>query len=323
MKKFLTKICVYALIIGAVTLAVNACFIWITRNDFIVNVPDGGIQICNFGSSHGQRGFNYEDFAGKYVCSNFGLSSQSLLYDYKILQHYKDRLERGAVVFITMSYFSLFGRPEVEDKSFRSKNKRYYKIIPKELILAYDWKTDMYENYLPALTPSALKVLVKRGLHVNDDEKISHENFNLYDEGWNITSTSRDSAIDAPHAYERHVSHQKDSEGKRMHRQEAFESLYGMIELCRELEARPILVTVPYTRDYTETVRKNDPEFFGDFYAEIDKIRANTGIEYYDYAFDKRLCDEYELFINSDHLNREGARRFTNILLREVLGITP
>lgn len=322
MKKFLTKICAYALIVGTITLAVNACFLSITRNDFRVNVPDG-IEICNFGSSHGQRGYNYEDFAGKHVCYNFGLSSQSLLYDYRILQHYRAKLKRGAVVFITMSYFSLFGGPEIEGKTFLSKNRRYYKMLPRELILAYDWKTDMYENYLPAMTPDSLKVLLKRLLRMNDEEKLSHENFCVYDEGWEITTTSIDSAVDAPEAYARHISNRKDSAGRRMRRQESYEALYGMIELCRELGARAILVTVPYTRDYTETVKENDPEFFGDFYAEIENIQKNTGIEYYDYGFDERFRDEYELFINSDHLNREGARRFTNTLLREVLSLTP
>ncbi|MBQ7155247.1 MAG: SGNH/GDSL hydrolase family protein [Synergistaceae bacterium] len=322
MKKFLTKIFAYAVILAAVTLAVNACYLWTTRGDNAMNVPDGGIEICNFGSSHGQRGFNYEDFAGRYVCSNFGLSSQSLLYDYRILQFYRDKIRNGAAVFITMSYFSLFGKPEVEGESFLSKNRRYYKFLPKELILAYDWKTDLYDNYLPVLNPNALKVLVKRMLHIGEKAKLFQENFNLYDEGWNIITTSEDAAQDAPQAYGRHISHRKDDAGVRMRRHESFEALYGMIRLCRELGARPILVTVPYTRDYTDTIKKNDPEFFGEFYAEIEEIKRNTGIEYYDYGFDERFCDAYELFINSDHLNREGARKFTDILLSEVLGIT-
>ena len=320
MRKFLTRIVLYVIVLSAVTITVNLCYILSYPEYNAMNVPEN-IQICNFGSSHGQRGFNYEDFSGKYVCSNFGMTSQSLLYDYRILQHYRDKLLSGAVVFIDISYFSFFGRPEAEGDTFLSKNKRYYKFLPREMILQYDWKTDLYVNYLPCLSPSELTVFAKHLFGLNKAAKIIESNFNVYDEGWNIVTDSCDAALDAPQAYGRHIAKQFDEAGHRLRRQESFEAIYGMIDLCRQLGARPILVTVPYLREYTDYIRENDPEFFGDFYAVIEEIRQKTGIEYYDYGLDERFCDDYSLFINSDHLNREGARRFTNILLHEVLGI--
>ena len=315
MRKFLTRSAVYLSIIAAVTLALNLYYISVYPDYNSMNVPEN-IQICNFGSSHGQRGFNYEDFNGKYICSNFALSSQSLLYDYRILQHYKDKIQSGANIFMVVSYFSFFGSPEVESSNFLSRNKRYYKFLPREMILQYDWRTDLYVNYLPCISPAGLLAIIKR----RDDKKFA-DNFNVYDEGWNIVTTSRDAAIDAPKAYGRHISQKLDGTGKRLRKHEAFEAIYGMIDLCRKIGARPILVTVPYMSEYTDFIRKNDPEFFADFYSVVQEIQRNTGIEYHDYAFDARFCGEYSLFMNSDHMNREGARRFTNTLLREVLGI--
>lgn len=315
MKKFLTKIFVYLLLLSAVTLAINAYYVYkgggFTDEAYLHDIPQS-IELCNFGSSHGANGFNYEDVKDR-TCFNFALHSQSLLYDYRILQHYSSNLKRGGVVFIVASYFSFFGGPEAEGKSFIAKNKRYYKFLPKELILAYDWMTDLYVNYLPALTAKGMSRSLKLFLGFETQETVSVDHKG---------TTSKDAELDAPKAYERHIAYQLKS-GSRMRSAEAFEEIYGMIELCRELGVRPVMVTVPYLQEYTSFIKKNDPEFFGDFYSVIREIQAKTGIEYYDYAFDERFRDNYRLFINSDHLNKEGARVFTNILLREVPGIFP
>ncbi|MBR1658618.1 MAG: hypothetical protein IJ697_09180 [Synergistaceae bacterium] len=316
MKKFLFKNSIYALIVIVATLGINTLYIYETKKvlgnsaDFFGDVPDG-IQICNFGSSHGLYGFNYKDAEGKYTCFNFGLSSQYLEYDYKILQYYRDKIQKGAVVFIPVSYFSFFGKPEYEEKSFASKNKRYYKFLPREMITKYDWKTDLYVNYLPALSPEGLSTLAKLLLNIASSN----------DKAWEVTADPIKVNNDAKEAYERHIVSHYGSNCKRVRRHDAFEALYGIIKLCHDIGVRPIMITVPYLKEYTDTVKTNDPEFFGDFYAVIDEIKRNTGIEYYDYAFDSRFCKNYKLFMNSDHLNREGARLFTDILFREVLGI--
>ena len=60
------------------------------KNDkvYIKNVPDK-IEICNVGNSHGYYGFNYEEYENKNVCFNFSLPSQSMSYNYLILENYK------------------------------------------------------------------------------------------------------------------------------------------------------------------------------------------------------------------------------------------
>ena len=155
MKKFLCKLFIYALLLLAITIGENILFLYKhSSNDntlsFNRNDVPYGIQICNFGSSHGYN-FNYEDVSNDYVCFRFALGGQALTYDYRILQNYKDRISDGAAVFILISYFSLFGQPEAQLQDFASKNREYYKILRKDLIEHYDMKTDFYVNYLPAL----------------------------------------------------------------------------------------------------------------------------------------------------------------------------
>ena len=311
MRKFLLKLLVYTSIITVISFSLNVLYVHKVKEDVdkFSNVPNQ-IQVCNFGSSHGYYGFNYDDVPANYTCFNFALSSQSLVYDYKILQYYEDKIQNGAIVFIPVSYFSLFGKPEHETKDFASKNKRYYKFLPSELITQYDWKTDLYVNWLPPLSPASLVKLTKIILGIDSD-----------DNSWEKKADPADVTEDASHAYERHIEKDRKISGKRIRCDEAFDALYGIIELCRKIGTRPILVTVPYLKEYTDTVRKRDPEFYGAFYAVVDEVRRKAVVEYYDYAFDERFTQSYELFMNSDHLNREGARIFTDILFREVLGI--
>ena len=163
MRKFLAKIFIYTLALSLIILVVNAVYInriyssnfgsmSDKKNDsvFIINVPDE-IQICNFGSSHGYYGFNYDDVMEKYTCFNFALPSQSLRYDYKILEQFRHKICKDAIVFIVLSHFSFFGKPEVQGADFASKNRRYYRFLDSSRIDEYDSRTNFYVNYLAKL----------------------------------------------------------------------------------------------------------------------------------------------------------------------------
>ncbi|MBQ7220562.1 MAG: SGNH/GDSL hydrolase family protein [Synergistaceae bacterium] len=320
MRKFLTKIFIYTLALSLITIAVNALCIYRIyssnfgsmsdkKNDsaFIVNVPEG-IQICNFGSSHGYYGFNYDDAGEKYTCFNFALPSQSLRYDYKILEQFRDKIRKDAAVFIVISHFSFFGKPEVQGADFASKNRRYYRFLDSSRIDEYDIKTNFYVNYMPALIAdnavSFLRLLFKPSGDM-----------------WNFTTDPEAAKVHALVRYKGFIADKKDNEGRRLFNREAVEALMKIIALCHELGAAPILITTPYLKEYNDAVKKNDPEFYGDFRAVIDDVVRHTGVKYYDYSEDERYTNDYSLFFNTDHMNRKGARIFTNTLLREVLCI--
>lgn len=318
MKKFLFRVAVYFVALAVITLSVNMLYVHKLRKidgtAKMLDVPNN-IQICNFGSSHGQNGFNYEDASKKYVCFNFAMGSQSLVYDYKIMQNYKDKIGKGAKVFLLASYFSLFGMPEVYDPDFDSKNKRYYRFLPPEYIVQYSARTDFYVHYFPALAADTIMSLVE----------ILFAGYG--NDGW--AQTAEDYAKNPQEAslwgrkrFDVHFEGMLNTRnGKRIIRRESMEAIYGMINLCRELEAVPILVTMPFLKEYTNPAKEYDPSFLGDFYGVIQKIVSDTGIKYYDYSTDERFSHDYSLFMNMDHLNRKGARKFTDILLLEALSI--
>lgn len=62
-----------------------------------------------------------------------------------------------------------------------------------------------------------------------------------------------------------------------------------------------------------------DADFMNDFTGIIDEIKTRTGTEYYNYSEDARFCERYDLFSDMDHLNAEGAKVFTKMVIDELV----
>ncbi len=310
MKRFLKTILIYAAVLSGLTLIVNQMYyIRHTKpnnNTVKFSSVPYGIEICNLGSSHGLNGFNY--VGTDKVCFNFALGSQRLCYDSRLLRYYLSHLSENAVVFIPVSYFSFFGPEEEERPDFASKNRRYYDFLPGEYIIGYSIKEKIRECWLPALAFTADERLF--------DALFPHA---AHTDNWSRTVSPEDAAKDGEKRYVDHVKNNLGADEKRLYNGGDISSLYEMISLCREKGIEPILVTTPYLSEYPDAIRESDPGFFTDFYAVIDEVQERTGIRYFDYSMDARFQSAYSLFMNVDHLNREGAKLFTDILIREAL----
>ena len=142
-------------------------------------------------------------------------------------------------------------------------------------------------------------------------------NTNNHADIWALT-TNPEAASD--HGYRRYLSHvapSRDSSGNRRFRINERGHLLEMIDLCRDIGAIPVLFTVPFLREYTDPILEEDPSFYDDFFAMMNEICEEKDVTYLDYSRDKRFSDRYDLFINTDHLNRNGAAEFTRILITE------
>lgn len=306
MKRFFKTLTLYLLILSALTAGINAlyCFKLPPREtDKYSRIPER-LDLCNFGSSHEADAFYYEAAPGQ-SGFNFAMGSQSLEYDSRLLRCYIDRIRPGGRAYLGVSYFSFFGLPETHSKSFASKNKRYYDFLPAAYILEYNPKIAFFEKYAPALT-------VDEGLFktiLNPDPVIDYET---------VSIDAETAARQAPGRYEAHFVEEKfDENGQRIRNEGEYAALLSMIELCRERELEPILVTTPLLAEYCEQIDRSAPEFYGEFYAIMERLCAETGVRYYDYSRDERFAHAYELFCNVDHLNRAGGLRFTEIVLAD------
>ena len=260
-------------------------------------------------------GFNYEDYEDTYTCFNFGLKNQRHTYDERILEHYKDNLAEGCVVYIVVTYPMILGGDDLESTAFRIRNMRYYTFLPSDLIKNYDLATDLKLDYAPADIYGDAGSKVKGLIKWLKKETVS------YNSSWDHAATSlKDIQENANERYEQHfVTDKNDDEGNVIVSQDEIQAIYDMIALCKEIGARPILVTTPFMDEYLDLVEEREPEFMDSFIHLMTEISEETDVLWVDYSHDARIKSA-DLFIDTDHLNKKGAKVFTNILLEETLG---
>lgn len=278
------------------------------KNDatYITDVPYN-INICNFGNSHGYYGFNYEDIDDDYVCFNFSLPLQSMTYNYRIMENYRNNIAPEAIVYICISLSTFYGTPETSSSSFGSINRRYYQFLDPSYIKNYDTNYLLFVKYFPALIATPKEVI--KGVI----GKLNSEDY------WCESTCSDEAKEHGSKRYESHVKNSVDSDGSRVYNQEEIKAVIDLVNLVYELGGTPILITMPYLSEYTNAVKENDPDFYDDFYDQIKKIQEETGVSYYDYQFDERFINRYDWFFNTDHMNKKGALEFTNVLIKETL----
>ncbi|MBQ3432521.1 MAG: hypothetical protein IJG23_07035 [Clostridia bacterium] len=311
MKKVAKILIIYTIVVSLIVGGLNAVYMRFMSVEEEIkkfqNVPNH-IKICNFGSSHGINSFNYDNV--NQTCFNFALSAQYPIYDERVLEQYANCIDDNATVYLVVSFFSFYGIPEEKRDIFESKNKRYYQILSKDKIIQYSLKTDICERYLPILTA---------------DEKIFENYFNnktVSKDSSQSKKVEKDNQYfqnDAKKKYQHHMIEDKlDEEGNRIINNAEIEAIYHMIEFCRSKNIRAIMVTTPYTQEYCQEIKKNDSQFLQEFYSLVNEISAQTNTQYLDYSADKRFRNNHALFIDSDHLNTQGAKQFTQILLHET-----
>ena len=257
------------------------------------------VHIGNLGSSHGAYDFVYDDIMARgYVCFNFANTSQSYNYDYAILKQFGQYMVDGSVLFIPVSYFS-FNNEVVNRSEAEAMSVRYYHFLSPENIPDYDPYVDIITNRLPIL--SAGEDILKLFPNLNPV----------------LTAHAADTGDDveefARRARERYSRHFDNKEEYFM--PERIEELYDIIQYCQDHRITPVLITTPFSRYYRELISQ---DFLQEFQDTVMKIAADTGVNYYDYSHDGRFYDNLDYFSDSDHLNEDGARYFTDILWNEV-----
>ena len=264
-----------------------------------LEVQDQEIQIGNLGSSHGLYDFSYDNIANEgYSCFNFANTSQSYNYDYAVLKEFGHYLTDGSVLFIPVSYFS-FNNEVVNSTEAEAMSIRYYHFLSPENIPDYDLYVDIVTTKFPIL--SAGEDIMQLFPKLNTA----------------LTAHAAGDGIDVNRfvqlAQERYNRHFNNKEEYFM--PERIQDLYDILDYCREHDITPVLITTPFSKYYIDLVSQ---EFLQEFYATINTIASNTGVNYYDYSHDERFYENLEYFADSDHLNDAGAALFTAILWYEV-----
>lgn len=296
MKKFISKIVLIFIIAFSLLIAMNYIFIKNVKGDTLAafdnlefdQIPET-IKYVTMGSSHGQRSIKYSVMGNAVYNSafNFGMSSQSLVYDYNWVKEYKDHfVDEGGVAFLPVSYFSLY-KNELLESDFEKKNYRYYPYLSKENMR--EW--DLVDSLLYGKIYPEFPILQYADKQIGTIFYL--DNDWLPDEVKNKRSTF-----------------DKKKEPKIIN--ENMQSLENLIKFFKSKNYKVVLLTTPLKeeakKDYSDL-------FLQKYYNDMKEIADKYKVDYYN-------CENWlkgeQYFIDPQHLSEEGAEKFTQILFEIV-----
>lgn len=266
-----------------------------------------GIQVANLGTSHGGA-FDYSYFP-ELKAVNMALPSQPLKWDLAVLNQYVDRFENDSVLFILVSYGEIDGiQPKIQEDKFIS---RYYQFLSPSNIYDFDFFKFLKLKFFPLAQAAHPFKLIKENVLTKsaNGEKIRRFSESNYLE----TCTPE------------FVYHAFESAFPRKH-EEGFEYnkslLIQLVDICHAHKIHPVIVTAPVTKIVNDIVAENSNIF--EVYAELQKQVLkycednNISCAWYDYSRVPEFSENYDIFQDSTHLNKEGQGKFTKAIIARV-----
>lgn len=278
---------------------------------FIGGVPDN-LSIGCFGSSYARYDIDFDNCLIRGF--NFGVYPQTLHYDYVLLKHYIEHFKKGAYVIIVLPEL-VFAWDTYEKESL---HYRYYKFLRKDEILNYSWKTKFFEIDYPLLKyPGKIK-------------KIWNDDACIYDKIFETTDKCLEPENQGKRFAQERVAGWCGQFGlkdlKSVDNLERFDEVFkknrnrvkGMIELCHKHQLKPVLLVPPVSKALKEFFGNEFLEYF--LYKNIKEILAeykNSNVKLLDYYNDVQF-ENFELYSNSDFMNRKGRAIFTEQMLKDL-----
>lgn len=267
------------------------------------NIPQG-LQIVNVGSSHGEYGIDYQEYRKKYRCFNFAFSSQMLDTDLLMLETYRKDLSENCVVIIPVSYFSFY--MDAEDQ-FSKQLSRYYRVLDYTLIPQRNVGDLLQYRIFPILTA---------GKNVSRVFKRSKKPLSYEPPGGNIPEDEDLSALGEKNA-KRHLVY-IDSDDDTLDKQEhQVLALKKMLAMVKANKWKAVVITTPLLVYYDQ--------WFSPDFKRLQEQRILSAIQdgnedavYLDYSGHEVFYNNTEYFFDTDHLNKSGRIRFTELLINDL-----
>ena len=315
MKKLFAKLLLLVLPIAGILFILNQFYIksnyWKAKDDiYKFNFVPDKIELANVGSSHGQVNLFYADFP-EYITFNFGLPAQDHSHSYALLKQFLSHVNKNAVVLIPISYFEIVRRSPADEVKIR--RVRYYRFLKRKYMKeADDWKLLEYILYSAVPVLTAKENMLKLYKSPFD---IPAEKINIFD-GKIIHHTEDELKEYARKKYEYWTDpqYEKGEEGFSYN----FNAACKLIDFCKEHSLIPVLYTAPIT-DILNAYFDRADGFFDTFYRFIDELQKKyPDIKYFDYSHNADFSPNHEIFLDSDHLNRDGAKLFTARIIQDL-----
>ncbi len=260
------------------------------------------IQILGLGSSHG------DDLNPDYLQEKtFTLinRTQDLYYDLQLLNYYIDRMPRLKLVILPISYFSI--EYQMDRSIAWSQAPYYFHVwgIPPQ-----HWGSIINLRYFSLTANYGWETVVRligNGFHDREWE-------NMKTNGWWLPENRvlDDTLLESELGYARVLSHQKLMSP--MSTAENIIVLEKIISICQKRDIKVLLLTTPAHHTYYDYM---NPVLWNEVQNSISLMVKKYDVYYKNYLKDPRFSNLD--FSDNDHLNNQGAMKFTLILYKEVV----
>lgn len=261
------------------------------------------IELLILGSSHAYFDIDPDLLSCK--AFNMANASQSIYYDAGIVRRYLPEMKHLRMALFTLSYFS-FGFQLAESREdWRCFYYERYYDIPREEKRQRDF-LELRKYSLMALYGGKESFnYMRKGFRVNLAEHVRPN-------GW-YASTIPLGPINAETGRKRVQSYHADMHMDNYPRN--YQRLDDLFRTLRQRGIEPVIITPPVYETCFECL---DPAGVRKMEEAINSLCAGHKVRYFNYLKDGRfvLAD----FSDNDHLNPQGAAKFTRILDADVLG---
>jgi hypothetical protein len=261
------------------------------------------VEVVILGDSHALNGIDPSAFGRPAI--NLANGAQSIYYDVRILSPYLDRLPALRLVVLQLSYFSLRYRMSESPEAWRMFYYEQSFGIPYEADAPSGFDPRRW-SFLLALGNEHVRALLLSGFRneLGDDAR-----------GWGPLqrpSAGSEVVIDDDTGRARVLQHDATTRAENLACN--LRDLQDLIRRLRGRDVEVVLLTSPVDRYYAAHM---NPVIYQELVRQTTVLSSGTGAVFHDYMTDPRFS--LDDFINDDHLNVVGARKFSEILCREVV----
>lgn len=250
------------------------------------------VDIINLGASHSMYGYYFKPTGLAHL--DLALPGQALEYDFKLLKEYGEYLKSDGVVILSISQMT-FINSENEDVD----EGRYYEILDRTQMESFrllDYYKYMYfpgtnsDNFTSALSSKW-----------KDFKWTSHQSWANNGENYAERKTEY-----VEKQYRKAIEHN--------YMEENLEQLKEILEYCQEQGYEVILTMEPVHKTYQEHF---DEEVMNRLVFQYLNT-LETDVPFFNYMNDERFTDNQEYFIDSDHLNSKGRKKYSWMVYEEL-----
>lgn len=271
-----------------------------TKHNNLMNKKDQ-LEILVLGSSHANFGIDPQYFGR--AAFNISNTSQCLYQDYNVLLKYLPECKNVKMVIVPISYFTLQTELALSPEAWRCMNYSVY------MGVKGDESHSVFDlRYQSALVLWDGPIGVIRSLRKNKKLDINEYGYQAPDKSKkDINEVINDSAGEARVQY-----HDKIMKYDLLNYNIVI--LNKLIDELKKRNIKIVFVTTPVYKTYYQHISKKNYETMINVLNDISQKKSVT---YFNYFNDNRF--EINDFMDNDHLNNAGAKKFSVILKNEVI----